>query len=140
MLNKVENIVAKGEIPHHEQFHLCPQCFQKSSAAISSKCICRWERFKLSTVVVFCIVLPSKSGKHCDKRRNCTFCAISSFVTMFSKSRLLQPSCAVDILYVGMVLPFPTYRRFWCFYSRQFLKTLWQREKLQIMFPKLFNE
>ena len=31
-----------------------------------------------------------KSGKHCVKRRNCTFCAISSFVTMFSKSRLLQ--------------------------------------------------
>ena len=32
----------------------------------------------------------SKTGKHCGKRRNCTFCAISSFVTMFSKSCLLQ--------------------------------------------------
>ena len=32
----------------------------------------------------------TKSGKHCGKRRNCTFRAISSFVTMFSKSRLLQ--------------------------------------------------
>ena len=32
----------------------------------------------------------TKSGKHCGKRRNCTFCAISSFVTMFSKSRLLH--------------------------------------------------
>ena len=32
----------------------------------------------------------TKSGKHCGKRWNCTFCAISSFVTMFSKSRLLQ--------------------------------------------------
>ena len=36
----------------------------------------------------------TKSGKHCGKRRNCTFCAISSSVTMFSKScvqsRLLQ--------------------------------------------------
>ena len=32
----------------------------------------------------------TKTGKHCGKRRNCTFCAISSFVTMFSKSRLLQ--------------------------------------------------
>ena len=31
-----------------------------------------------------------KSGKHCDKRRICTFCAISSLVTKFSKSRLLQ--------------------------------------------------
>ena len=32
----------------------------------------------------------TKSGKHGGKRRNCTFCAISSFVTIFSKSRLLQ--------------------------------------------------
>ena len=32
----------------------------------------------------------TKSGKHCGKRKNCTFCAISSFVTMFSKSCLLQ--------------------------------------------------
>ena len=32
----------------------------------------------------------TKSGKHCGKRRNCLFWAISSFVTMFSKSRLLQ--------------------------------------------------
>ena len=29
----------------------------------------------------------TKSWKHCVKRRNCMFCAISSFVTMFSKSR-----------------------------------------------------
>ena len=32
----------------------------------------------------------TKSGKHCGKRRNCTFCAISFFVTMFSQSCLLQ--------------------------------------------------
>ena len=32
----------------------------------------------------------TKSGKYCGKRRNCMFCAISPFVTMFSKSRLLQ--------------------------------------------------
>ena len=32
----------------------------------------------------------TKSGKHCGKRRNCTFCAISSFVTMFFK----KPSAA----------------------------------------------
>ena len=25
----------------------------------------------------------TKYGKHCDKRRNCTFCAISSFVTTY---------------------------------------------------------
>ena len=32
----------------------------------------------------------TKSGKHCGKRRNCSFWAIFPFVTMFSKSRLLQ--------------------------------------------------
>ena len=32
----------------------------------------------------------TKSGKHCDKGRNFTFCAISSFVTMFFK----KPSAA----------------------------------------------
>ena len=41
---KVENIVAKGEITHFEQFCLWPQCFQKSSSAIVSKCVCRLER------------------------------------------------------------------------------------------------
>ena len=35
VINKIENIVAKGEIAHHEQFHLWPQCFQNSSAAIA---------------------------------------------------------------------------------------------------------
>ena len=32
----------------------------------------------------------TKRGKHCGKRRNCLFWAISSFVTLFSKSCLLQ--------------------------------------------------
>ena len=32
----------------------------------------------------------TRSGKHCGKRRNCTFFAISSFITMFLNSRLLQ--------------------------------------------------
>ena len=31
--NNVENIVAKGEIAHYEQFILLPQYFQMSSAA-----------------------------------------------------------------------------------------------------------
>ena len=39
--------MAKGEIAHNEQFHLWPQCFQNSSAAIASKCVSRWERVKL---------------------------------------------------------------------------------------------
>ena len=36
ILNKVENITAKGEITHYEQFLLFQQCFQKSSAANAS--------------------------------------------------------------------------------------------------------
>ena len=42
-----------------------------------------------TTLNVFCQKF-SKSGKHCGKRRNCSFLAISTFVIMFSKSRLLQ--------------------------------------------------
>ena len=36
--------MAKGEIAHHEQFHRWPQRFQKLSAAIVLKCVCRLER------------------------------------------------------------------------------------------------
>ena len=36
LLNRVDNIVAKGEISHVEQFLLLPQCFQKLSAADAS--------------------------------------------------------------------------------------------------------
>ena len=43
-----------------------------------------------------------KSGKHYDKRRNCTFCAISSFVTMFSKSHLLQRRLKASIWGKGL--------------------------------------
>ena len=39
--------MAKGEIAHHKQFHLWQQCFQKSSADIASKCVCRWETVNL---------------------------------------------------------------------------------------------
>ena len=44
LLNRAENVVANGEIAHHEQFRLLPQCFQKLSAADVSKCVCNWER------------------------------------------------------------------------------------------------
>ena len=38
LLNKVKNIVAKGEIARFEQFLILSKCFQKSSAASASKC------------------------------------------------------------------------------------------------------
>ena len=42
-VNTVENIVVNCEIAHHEQFLLLPLCFQKSSAGVVVKCICKWE-------------------------------------------------------------------------------------------------
>ena len=36
LLNNVKNIVARGEIPHDEQFLLLPQGLHKSSAADAS--------------------------------------------------------------------------------------------------------
>ena len=45
----------------------------------------------------------TKSGEHCDKLRNCTFCAISSFVTMFSESRLLQRCQKASICGKGLL-------------------------------------
>ena len=46
--------------------------------------------------------LWQKVEKHCGKRRNCTFCAISSFVTKFSKSRLLQRRLKASIWGKGL--------------------------------------
>ena len=37
LLNKVENIVAKGEIAHYKQYPLLPQSFLKLSTAEASK-------------------------------------------------------------------------------------------------------
>ena len=45
----------------------------------------------------------TKSGKHCGKRRNCSFWAISTFVTMFLKSRLLQRCQKVSIWGKGLI-------------------------------------
>ena len=49
LLNRVENIVANGEIVHYEQFFHFPHCFQKSFAADASKCVCKWERVMRQT-------------------------------------------------------------------------------------------
>ena len=43
LLNKLENIVAKGNIVHYEQFLNMSQCFKKSSAAEASESVCMWE-------------------------------------------------------------------------------------------------
>ena len=43
-LKRVENIVTKGEIACFERFLPLQECFQKSSAAEVSECVCMWER------------------------------------------------------------------------------------------------
>ena len=69
----------------------------------------------------------TKSGKHCGKRRNCTFCAISYFVTMFSKSRLLQRCPKAFILGKGLTnLKRTSMKRNW----PRFRKSLFMKEKL----------
>ena len=45
-MNKVETILAKGEIARFEQFLVLPQCFQKSSAAEASESNCMFEQLK----------------------------------------------------------------------------------------------
>ena len=45
-MNKVENIVAKGEIARFEQFLLLTQCFQMSSAAEASESVYMREKAK----------------------------------------------------------------------------------------------
>ena len=44
LLNRVETIVAKVEIAHHEQFLLLKQCFQMSSTGNASKFVYKLER------------------------------------------------------------------------------------------------
>ena len=47
ILNEVENILAKREIPqyaHYEQCLLLPQFFPKSSDTEASERVCHWER------------------------------------------------------------------------------------------------
>ena len=48
-MQKVENIVANGEIAHFEQFLILPQYFQKSSVAEASESVYRWEMVNFKT-------------------------------------------------------------------------------------------
>ena len=66
----------------------------------------------------------TKGGKHCVKRRNYSFWAISSFVTMFSKIRLLQRRRKASI---------------WGFSSTALYITLFQCNYEQFLhFPQIF--
>ena len=77
LLKKVENIVAKGEIARLERFLFLSE----------------YEG-----------LITEKSWKHCGKRRNCSSWAISPFVRIFSKSRLLQKRQKVYLWGKGLIL------------------------------------
>ena len=53
LLNRVENIVAKGDIAYFEQCFLLQQFFQKSSAAEASEIIYMLERVKFFSRMVY---------------------------------------------------------------------------------------
>ena len=52
LLNKVESIVAKGEIAHDEQFIHLSGCFFQSCLLLRHHIlsICMWERFKIGAL------------------------------------------------------------------------------------------
>ena len=81
----------------------------------------------------------TKSGKHCGKRINCSFWTISSFVTMFSKSRLLQRRQKASIWGKGLTHTTNLQQKLWKTLFKWKnnhwikLKTLWQKEKLLIL-------
>ena len=70
----------------------------------------------------------TKSGKHCGKRRNCTFCAISSFVTMFSEaseSVYMRERVKVIYMYKILITLFHVQTHIDTFCSRHFLIFWW---------------
>ena len=46
-MNRIKNIVTKGESVNHEQFLLLPQCFKNESAVESAERLCMWENAKV---------------------------------------------------------------------------------------------
>ena len=52
LLNRVDIIVAEGEIARFEQFCLLPQCqsFQMSYVAETLESVCMWERVKVKAI------------------------------------------------------------------------------------------
>ena len=62
-MKRVENIVTKEKIAHHEKFLLSPQCFQKASAAEVYESIYGWERVKTSDI--HCS-FPSVRDQNCN--------------------------------------------------------------------------
>ena len=69
-MNRVENILTKGEIAHFEQFLILSHCFQKPSAAEALASICMRESVKVQLVdsyFYFLVFDPFLQGdRECD--------------------------------------------------------------------------
>ena len=76
------NTVGKEEIARYEQFLLFPQCFQKACFPGASVGVIVWEWVK--PLPHFDPLKMFSSRKHCKKRKNCLFQAISCFLTVLS--------------------------------------------------------
>ena len=76
VFGRVENIVGKGENAGYQHFLLDLQCFQKAFFSRLLTLSQTSPGFYLFAVQAF--------WKHCRKRRNCSFRAISIFPTVFS--------------------------------------------------------
>ena len=86
----------------------------------------------------------TKSGKHCGKRRNVSFWAIFSFVTMFSKSCLLQRRQKASIWGKGLNMSVQKYENLykWMYMYNYWieLKTFWQKENNEQFFSSTFEK
>ena len=68
LLNRVENIMTKGEIAHYD--------FKCRLFADESKYVCRWERVKtMFTLVIVCTTLQYNS-ELCNTKTSLNVCAV----------------------------------------------------------------
>ena len=82
---RVENIVRKGEVSCYKQFLLFSQCFPHRYLFNKSKCgiMCGNELTLYHTTPTFNDPEKVAFWKHCGKRRNCSWRAISPFPSVF---------------------------------------------------------
>ena len=119
LLNRVEIIMANGEIAHDEQFLLLTPWFQKSSAAETSESVYKWERVK-------------------KNRRNDSILLFwnafkTSFASEMSKFSSIRQKGFISVCYLLLIIvnltfslinPFLHIDAFWRLCSRQLLKRL----------------
>ena len=104
-----------GKIVHRELFLLLPQCFQKSSAAYASKCVCMWKRFNRSrpTKIRFTFYLQNNDDSRwiCLCTQSVTLTVSHICITYHVSNKyydtiepVLRPSCNTNSLYIATIL------------------------------------